>query len=105
MINVDSEGNLVPAYVYDSLARSRKEITLGVFPRMFTDATLEQTEEYLANVLNIKKPDIDNLESVTAMHDTLATNRYGHNGRNGVIVINLRKRDADTSKTSGIGSN
>ncbi|MBQ4277499.1 MAG: M56 family metallopeptidase [Bacteroidaceae bacterium] len=105
MINVDSEGNLVPAYVYDSLARSRKEITLGVFPRMFTDATLEQTEEYLANVLNIKKPDIDNLESVTAMHDTLATNRYGHNGRNGVIVINLRKRDADTSKTSGIGPN
>ena len=67
------------------------------------DATLEQTEEYLANVLNIKKPDIDDLESVSAMRDTLATNRYGHNGRNGVVVINRRKMDADTSKTDGIG--
>lgn len=103
MVNVDSEGNLVPAYVYDSLTHSRREITLGVFPRMFTDATLEQTEEYLANVLNIKKPDIDDLESVSAMRDTLATNRYGHNGRNGVVVINRRKMDADTSKTDRIG--
>ena len=103
MVNVDSEGNLVPAYVYDSLTHSRREITLGVFPRMFTDATLEQTEEYLANVLNIKKPDIDDLESVSAMRDTLATNRYGHNGRNGVVVINRRKMDAYTSKTDRIG--